>query len=168
MTRASLVLAAALVAPAALAQDIAPDALVKGVTQEVLGIIKQDKDIQAGNQQKTVALVEEKVLPHFNFTRMTALAMGPNWRKATPEQQKALVEQFRTLLVRTYSVRALVVPQPGDRLQAAARAGRRRRRHRAVRGEAAGRRAGVDRLQHGEDARRLEGVRRRRSGASAW
>jgi len=103
MTRASLILAAALIAPAALAQDTAPDTLVKGVTQEVLGVIKQDKDIQAGNQRKTIALVEEKVLPHFNFARMTALAMGPNWRKATPEQQKALIEQFRTLLVRTYS-----------------------------------------------------------------
>ena len=103
MKRASLVLAAALIAPAALAQDTAPDTLVKGVTQEVLGVIKQDKDIQAGNQRKAIALVEEKVLPHFNFARMTALAMGPNWRKATPEQQKALIEQFRTLLVRTYS-----------------------------------------------------------------
>lgn len=103
MTRALLILAAALLAPAALAQDTAPDTLVKGVTQEVLGVIKQDKDIQAGNQKKTIALVEEKVLPHFNFARMTALAMGSNWRKATPEQQKALIEQFRTLLVRTYS-----------------------------------------------------------------
>jgi phospholipid transport system substrate-binding protein len=103
MTRASLILAAALIAPAALAQDTAPDTLVKGVTQEVLGVIKQDKDIQAGNQRKTIALVEEKVLPHFNFTRMTALAMGVNWRKATPDQQTLLVEQFRTLLVRTYS-----------------------------------------------------------------
>jgi phospholipid transport system substrate-binding protein len=103
MTRASLILAALLVAPAALAQDTAPDTLVKGVTQEVLGVIKQDKDIQAGNQKKTIALVEEKVLPHFNFTRMTALAVGQNWRKATPEQQQALVEQFRTLLVRTYA-----------------------------------------------------------------
>ena len=93
ITRTLLVLAAALVAPAALAQDVAPDVLVKGVTQEVLAIIKQDKEIQAGNQKKTVALVEEKVLPHFNFTRMTALAMGPNWRKSSPEQQKALVEQ---------------------------------------------------------------------------
>ena len=103
MTRASLLLAAALIAPAAFAQDTAPDTLVKGVTQEVLGVIKQDRDIQAGNQRKTIALVEEKVLPHFNFARMTALAMGPNWRKATPEQQKALIDQFRTLLVRTYS-----------------------------------------------------------------
>ena len=86
---------------AALAQ--APDALVKSVTQEVLSIIKQDKEIQAGNNKKTIALIEDKVLPHFNFTRMTALAMGVNWRKATPEQQKVLIEQFRTLLVRTYS-----------------------------------------------------------------
>jgi len=76
---------------------------VRSVTDDVVGIIKQDKDIQAGNRQKTIALVEQKVLPHFDFTRMTALAMGPNWRKATPEQQKLLVEQFRTLLVRTYS-----------------------------------------------------------------
>jgi phospholipid transport system substrate-binding protein len=80
-----------------------PDVLVKSVTQEVLAIVRADKEIQSGNTRKTIALVEEKVLPHFNFTRMTALAMGPNWRKATPEQQKQLVDQFRTLLVRTYS-----------------------------------------------------------------
>ncbi len=103
MTRAWLLALLALAAPPALAQDVAPDVLVKNVTQEVIGIVKQDKDIQAGNQKKTVALVEEKVLPHFNFNRMTALAMGQNWRKATPEQQGLLVEQFKTLLVRTYS-----------------------------------------------------------------
>lgn len=86
------------------AQDAqAPDALVKGVTQDVIAIVKQDKDIQSGNTKKTVALVEQKVLPHFNFTRMTALAMGINWRKATPDQQQMLIDQFRTLLVRTYS-----------------------------------------------------------------
>ncbi len=89
-------------AGAAAAQD-APDILVKSVTQEVIGIVKQDKDIQAGSTKKTIALVEEKILPHFNFQRMTALAMGQNWRRATPEQQKQLVDQFRTLLVRTYS-----------------------------------------------------------------
>jgi phospholipid transport system substrate-binding protein len=96
---------AALAASApAFAQDAqTPDGLVKTVTQDVIAIVKQDKDIQAGNTAKTIALVEEKVLPHFNFTRMTALAMGVNWRKATPEQQKQLVDQFRTLLVRTYS-----------------------------------------------------------------
>ena len=88
----------------AIAQDAqAPDALVKEVTQDVIVIVKQDKDIQSGNTKKTIALVEQKVLPHFNFTRMTALAMGINWRKATPDQQKLLIDQFRTLLVRTYS-----------------------------------------------------------------
>jgi phospholipid transport system substrate-binding protein len=86
-----------------LAQATAPDVLVRTVTNEVIGIIKQDKEIQAGDTRKTIALVEQKVLPHFDFGRMTALAMGANWRRATPEQQKLLVEQFRTLLVRTYS-----------------------------------------------------------------
>jgi len=98
-------LAAALAVPAA-AQDAAkdaPDALVKHVADEVLEIVRRDRDIQAGDREKTIALVQEKVLPHFNFTRMTALAMGINWRKTSPEQQKLLVEEFRTLLVRTYS-----------------------------------------------------------------
>ncbi len=90
-------------APATAQDAQAPDALVKDVTQDVIAIVKQDKDIQSGNTKKTIALVEQKVLPHFNFTRMTALAMGVNWRKATPDQQKLLVDQFRTLLVRTYS-----------------------------------------------------------------
>ncbi len=103
MTRASSFMLFACLLPSALAQNIAPDALVKSVTQDVVAIVKQDQDIQAGNQKKAVALVEEKVLPHFNFSRMTALAMGPNWRKATPEQQQQLIEQFRTLLVRTYA-----------------------------------------------------------------
>jgi phospholipid transport system substrate-binding protein len=96
-------LAAAAGVPLALAQETAPDALVRNVTQEVVALIKQDKAIQGGDQRKTITLVEEKVLPHFNFTRMTTLALGANWRKATPEQQKVLIEQFRTLLVRTYS-----------------------------------------------------------------
>jgi len=95
--------AAVLFVQTAAAQDTTPDALVKSVTEEVIAVIKQDQDIQAGNKRKTIALVEHKVLPHFDFTRMTALAAGVHWRKATPEQQKVLVEQFRTLLVRTYS-----------------------------------------------------------------
>jgi phospholipid transport system substrate-binding protein len=106
MTRRFQVLAwtlGALAIPAAGAQELTPDALVKAVTQEVIAVIKEDKAIQAGDRKKSIALVEEKVLPHFNFARMTALAMGPNWRKATPEQQQALVSEFRTLLVRTYS-----------------------------------------------------------------
>lgn len=89
--------------PASQAYSIGPDELVKSVTEEVIDILRADKDLRAGNSQKAAALIEEKVLPHFNFKRMTALAMGRNWRKATPEQQAELVEQFRTLLVRTYS-----------------------------------------------------------------
>ena len=98
-----IILATFLLAPLAPAQELAPDALVKSVSEEVLDIVRRDKDIQAGNTKKTIDLVETKVLPHFDFARMTALAMGPNWRKATPEQQKLLTDQFRTLLVRTYS-----------------------------------------------------------------
>src|SRR5687768_14859821 len=84
-------------------QAQAPDELVKAVTNQVIEIVKNDEDLQAGNSRKAAALIQEKVLPHFNFNRMTALAMGQNWRKATPEQQKVLIEEFRTLLVRTYS-----------------------------------------------------------------
>jgi phospholipid transport system substrate-binding protein len=92
-----------LFATAVSAQELAPDALVKKITNEVLDIIKQDKDIQAGNQRKINELVDAKVLPHFNFSRMTALAMGRNWPKANAEQQKLLTGEFRTLLVRSYS-----------------------------------------------------------------
>jgi len=87
----------------ALAQDVAPDALVKSITTEVIGIIKQDKDIQAGNPKKIADVVEKRILPHFSFARMTQIAVAVNWRRATPEQQKALTEEFKTLLVRTYS-----------------------------------------------------------------
>jgi phospholipid transport system substrate-binding protein len=83
--------------------DIAPDALARSVTDEVLAIIRADKDLQAGNPQKVAQLVESKVLPHFNFTRMTQLAVGRNWRQTSAEQQKALTEEFKTLLVRTYT-----------------------------------------------------------------
>jgi phospholipid transport system substrate-binding protein len=85
------------------AQPLAPDALAKSVTDEVLAVIRADKDIQSGNQKKVLDLVEAKVLPHFNFPHMTQLAMGRNWRAANPEQQKKLVGEFRTLLVRTYT-----------------------------------------------------------------
>jgi len=103
MKRLLALLGLLLVMPIGFAEPIPPDTLARNVSTEVLEIIRQDRDIQAGNMGKTVALVETKVLPHFNFTRMTALAMGPNWRKATPEQQKLLTEEFKTLLVRTYS-----------------------------------------------------------------
>ena len=90
-------------AAAVSAQDLAPEAQVKKITDEVIGIIKQDQDIRAGNQKKINELVEAKVVPHFNFSHMTALAVGRNWPKASAEQQKALTNEFRTLLVRTYS-----------------------------------------------------------------
>jgi len=90
-------------ASAVSAQDLAPDAQVKKITDEVIGVIKQDKDIQGGNQKKINDLVDAKVLPYFNFSHMTALAVGRNWPKASAEQQKMLTSEFRTLLVRTYS-----------------------------------------------------------------
>ena len=92
-----------LLATAVGAQDVAPDALVKKITNEVIDIVKQDKDIKAGNRAKINDLVEAKVLPHFSFNRMTALAMGRNWPKANAAQQTVLVAEFRALLVRTYS-----------------------------------------------------------------
>lgn len=85
------------------AQEEAPDVMIKKVTDDVLTIVRQDKDIQNGNTRKAIELVEVKVLPHFNFQRMTALAMGRDWNKASPEQKKRLSEEFKTLLVRTYS-----------------------------------------------------------------
>lgn len=97
---AALTLAAA---PARAAEMIAPDALAKAVTEEVLAIIRADKDIQAGDQGKVAELIETKIAPHFNFVTMTQLAMGRNWKHANPEQKKALTTEFRTLLVRTYT-----------------------------------------------------------------
>ena len=81
----------------------APDALVKRVTDELLTLIKADKELQAGNQRKVVEVAEAKVLPHFDFARMTRLAVGRNWQQASDAQKEALVKEFRTLLVRTYS-----------------------------------------------------------------
>jgi phospholipid transport system substrate-binding protein len=102
MLRILAMLLAAVVPLAAFAQET-PDALVRRIGEEVLAVVKSDKDLQAGNSQKVVALAEEKVLPHFDFTRMTRLAVGRNWQQATPEQREALTKEFRTLLVRTYS-----------------------------------------------------------------
>jgi phospholipid transport system substrate-binding protein len=86
-----------------LASDEAPDALVKRVTAEVLAIIKNDKDLQSGNMKKVNELVDQKILPHFNFNRMTALAVGQDWRSASAEQKAKLSAEFKTLLVRTYA-----------------------------------------------------------------
>lgn len=96
------VLLTALVPALAAAQE-GPDALVRRVTDEVLAIIKADKDLQAGNPNKVAQLAEAKVLPHFDFERMTRLAVGRNWREASEAQRQSLVKEFRTLLVRTYS-----------------------------------------------------------------
>lgn len=93
---------AAFVASSVIAQE-APDALIQQVTEDVLDIIRKDKDIQNGNTHKAIELVDKKVLPHFNFQHMTALAVGKDWRKATPQQQQLLTAEFKTLLVRTYS-----------------------------------------------------------------
>ncbi|MEQ1836899.1 MAG: ABC transporter substrate-binding protein [Candidatus Nitrotoga sp.] len=88
---------------AARADILEPDVLIKNTVQDVLTIVKQDKEIKKGNQQKILALVNEKILPHFDFTHMTRLAVGRSWRTATPEQQQVLESEFQQLLVRTYT-----------------------------------------------------------------
>ena len=85
------------------AADEAPDVLIKRLSAEVLDKIKSDKAVQAGDLSKVIALVDSQILPHVNFTRMTASAVGRSWRQATPEQQKRLQDEFKILLVRTYS-----------------------------------------------------------------
>lgn len=102
MKRFAVLFLSAFLSLSAWAQE-APDVLVKRITEEVLHIIRTDKELQEGNTQRAIELVDQKVLPHFNFTRMTALAVGRDWRKASPEQQQKLTEEFKTLLVRTYS-----------------------------------------------------------------
>jgi phospholipid transport system substrate-binding protein len=88
---------------AAQAEDEAPDALIKRLSVDVLDTIKADKSIKSGDINRVVALVDARILPNVNFQRMTASAVGPAWRQATPEQQKRLQEEFKILLVRTYS-----------------------------------------------------------------
>ena len=91
-----------LVSQSAMAQE-APDAMVRKNTNEILAAIKADKGLAAGDQKKIEALANDKVLPYFNFVRMTQLAVGRNWKDASEDQKKLLIEEFRTLLVRTYS-----------------------------------------------------------------
>jgi phospholipid transport system substrate-binding protein len=98
-----LLTATFLIAPWVFAQEVAPDELVRRTTTDVVNIIKQDKEIQSGNMRKVVELAEQKVLPNFDFARMTQLALGRNWRDASDAQKQALTKEFRTLLVRTYS-----------------------------------------------------------------
>jgi phospholipid transport system substrate-binding protein len=83
--------------------DVAPDALVKQTADEVLTIIKNDKEIQAGNKQQLYALVEAKILPNFDFDRVCRMVLGKSWRSATPEQQVIFQKEFRSLLLRTYA-----------------------------------------------------------------
>ena len=90
-------------AVAAHAADEAPDARIKRLSADVLETIKTDKAIQAGDTSRIISLVDTRVMPNVNFQRMTASAVGRNWRSATPEQQKRLQDEFKTLLVRTYS-----------------------------------------------------------------
>ncbi len=102
MKKLFVLLFAGFVAASAVAQE-APDVLIKKVTDEVLEIVRNDKDIQNGDTHKAIALVDARILPHFNFPHMTALAVGKDWRKASVTQQQQLTAEFKTLLVRTYS-----------------------------------------------------------------
>ncbi len=88
---------------AALAVDETPDALIRRLSVDVLNTVRADKAIQAGDIDKVIALVDKIVMPNVNFRRMTAAAVGPGWRQATPEQQKRLQDEFKVLLVRTYA-----------------------------------------------------------------
>ena len=101
---ATLVVACSMAQPwAAWAADEAPDALIKRLSTEVIGSVRSDKAIQAGDINKVIALVDKVVMPNVNFRRMTAAAVGPGWRQASPEQQKRLQDEFKIRLVRTYA-----------------------------------------------------------------
>jgi phospholipid transport system substrate-binding protein len=101
--RALLLAATILFSTPALAQEMGPDQLVQKVTEEVLATIKSDKQLAAGDKQKALKLAEEKVLPHIDFEEATRLAVGRAWKQASPEQRKILIDEFRKMLVRTYS-----------------------------------------------------------------
>lgn len=87
----------------ALYAGVGPDELVKKTAEDVIAVVKSDKDIQAGNQEKIFKLAEEKILPNFNFEKVSRLVLGKNWTKATPEQKSAFQDEFKTLLLRTYA-----------------------------------------------------------------
>jgi phospholipid transport system substrate-binding protein len=99
----ALLLALSLAAPVSLAQDVAPDALLRAVSIEVIDKLKQDQEREAADTAKVTTLVATRILPLFDFAHMTRLTVARNWRLATPEQQRVLIEEFKTLLVRTYS-----------------------------------------------------------------
>jgi phospholipid transport system substrate-binding protein len=99
----AFVLAWLLAIPSAQAQEVRPDVLLKTMSDEVIAELRKDKAIQAGDSAKIAALVESKIVPHFDFRRITQIAVGASWRRATSEQQERLTQEFKTLLVRTYS-----------------------------------------------------------------
>ncbi len=103
LTKLLLSVALFAVASSAVAQDIAPDELIRKSTSEVLAMLKADKDLAAGDTAKVEKLADEKILPYFNFQRMTQLAVGRGWREASDAQKAALINEFRRLLVRTYA-----------------------------------------------------------------
>ncbi len=98
-----MLLGGALLGASAWAQDEAADVFIKRMSTEVLDVIKADKSMRSADISKVVALVDTRIMPHVDFQRMTASAIGPGWRQATPEQQKRLQEEFKILLVRTYA-----------------------------------------------------------------
>lgn len=103
VSTAKFVLALALLAPAAPAQAVAPDVLLRSVAEDILDKISLDREFQTADPAQIAALVEARVLPLFDYDRMTRLAVARNWRLATPEQQSAITDEFRTLIVRTYA-----------------------------------------------------------------
>lgn len=98
-----LMLSLATIGSTAWSSEVTPDEMLRQTTEEILSLVKQDKDLQSGDKQKAFALVQTHIVPRFDFVRMTRLALGKNWNKATPEQQTAVVDAFQNLLVRTYS-----------------------------------------------------------------
>ena len=103
LAAALLGLTLSLALPLARAADEAPDEMIRRLSVDVLNTIKADKDVQNGDVRKIIAFVDSKIMPNVNFTRMTASAVGRNWRQATPEQQKRLQDEFKSMLVRTYA-----------------------------------------------------------------
>jgi len=94
---------ALLLAPLAALAQKAPDALVRSVADDVLKIVQSDQALREGDNARMAKLIEEKIVPHFDFERMTRLAVGRPWREASPAQRQTLIDEFRTLLVRSYS-----------------------------------------------------------------
>ncbi len=151
----------ALLIPLAQAQGLAPDVLVKSITEEVVAILKKDKDIQSGDTKKVADLIDTKIVPHFDFIRMTRIAMGRNWRLASPDQQKNPRRGIQDPAGSYLFDRALQLSRSADRLQAPARQARGHRGDGEIRRETVGFiPAGCHRLRDGKDSRRVESLRR--------